>query len=171
MRRFPAIGLAISLLALPLAARAVVPDPRFQGALVGGTGPATIATAVGDVTGDGAPDLIVARGADAGAEAYTIAVFDGPLSGALPTAPTFTVTPSAHSDAYRLAVGELRVPGCGGGPHGLEHLLRHDGAHQLGPGRLEVVLHVRPRRQRDPSPRPQHAHHVEQRGLVASEMR
>ena len=44
MRRFPAIGLAISLLALPLAARAVVPDPRFQGALVGGTGPATIAT-------------------------------------------------------------------------------------------------------------------------------
>ncbi len=113
MRRFPAIGLAISLLALPLAARAAVPDPRFQGALVGGTGPATIATAVGDVTGDDAPDLIVARGADAGAEAYTVAVFEGPLSGTLPTAPTFTVTPSAHSDAYRLAVGDLDGDGFG----------------------------------------------------------
>ena len=113
MRRFPAIGLAISLLALPLAARAAVPDPRFQSALVGGTGPATIATAVGDVTGDGAPDLIVARGADSGAEAYTVAVFEGPLSGTLPTSPTFTVTPSAHSDAYRLAVGDLDNDGFG----------------------------------------------------------
>ena len=81
MRRFPAIGLAISLLALPLAARAAVPDPRFQNALVGGSGPVTIATAVGDVTGDNVPDLIVARGADAGAEAYTVAVFEGPCRG------------------------------------------------------------------------------------------
>jgi hypothetical protein len=113
MRRFPAIGLAICLLALPLAARAAVPDPRFQGDLVGGTGPATIATAVGDVTGDDVPDLIVARGADAGAEAYTVAVFEGPLSGTLPTTPTFMVTPSVRSDAYRLAVGDLDGDGFG----------------------------------------------------------
>jgi hypothetical protein len=113
MHRFPAIGLAISLLALPLAARAAVPDPRFQSDLVGGTGPATIATAVGDVTGDDVPDLIVARGADGGAEAYTVAVFEGPLSGTPPTSPTFTVTPSARSDAYRLAVGDLDHDGFG----------------------------------------------------------
>jgi hypothetical protein len=113
MHRFPAIGLAISLLALPLAARAAVPDPRFQSDLVGGTGPATIATAVGDVTGDNVPDLIVARGADAGAEANTVAVFEGPLSGTPPTSPTFTVTPSARSDVYRLAVGDLDHDGFG----------------------------------------------------------
>ena len=113
MRRFPAIGLAITLLALPLAARAAVPDPRVQSALVGGTGPATIATAIGDVTGDAVPDLIVARGSGAGADAYTVAVFAGPLSGSLPTSPTFTVTPSAHSGAYRLAVGDLDGDGTG----------------------------------------------------------
>ena len=113
MRRFPAIGLAITLLFLPAAARAAVPDPRVQRALVGGTGPATIATAIGDVTGDAKPDLIVARGSDAGADAYTVAVFAGPLTGTLPTTPAFTVTPSARSDSYRLAVGDLNDDGAG----------------------------------------------------------
>jgi hypothetical protein len=107
MRRFPAIGLAITLLALPLAARAAVPDPRVQRQLVGGVGPASNATAIGDVTGDDVADLIVARGDG------TVAVFEGPLSGTLPTAPMFTVTPSAHSDAYRLAVGDLDGDGFG----------------------------------------------------------
>lgn len=113
MRRFPAIGLAITLLVLPTVARASVPDPRLQRALVGGTGPESIATAIGDVTGDAVPDLIVARGSDAGAEAYSVAVFEGPLTGTLPSAPTFVVTPSAHSDAYRLAVGDLNDDGFG----------------------------------------------------------
>jgi hypothetical protein len=111
MRRFPLIGLTISLLLLPARANASVPDPRVRADLVGGTGPSTIASAVGDVTGDGIPDLIVARGADAGAEAYTVAVFAGPLTGSLPTAPSFTVTPTAHSDAYRLAIGDLNNDG------------------------------------------------------------
>ena len=107
MRRFPAIGLAITLLSLPLVARAAVPDPRVQRELVGSTGPASNATAIGDVTGDGASDLIVAR-ADG-----TVAVFEGPLTGTLPSSPTFTVTPSAASDAYRLAVGDLNGDGFG----------------------------------------------------------
>ncbi len=107
MRRFPAIGLAITLLSLPLVARAAVPDPRVQRELVGSTGPASNATAIGDVSGDGAPDLIVAR-ADG-----TVAVFAGPLTGTLPSSPTFTVTPSAASDAYRLAVGDLNGDGFG----------------------------------------------------------
>ncbi len=107
MRRFPAIGLAITLLSLPLAARAAVPDPRVQRELVGSTGPASNATAIGDVTGDGVSDLIVAR-ADG-----TVAVFEGPLTGTLPSSPTFTVTPSAASDAYRLAVGDVNGDGFG----------------------------------------------------------
>jgi len=113
MRRFFAIGLAITLLVLPTVARADVPDPRLQRTLVGGAGPQSIATAIGDVTGDAVPDLIVARGSDAGAEAYTVAVFAGPLTGTLPSAPTLVVTPSAHSDAYRLAVGDLNGDGFG----------------------------------------------------------
>ncbi|MEP6759338.1 MAG: FG-GAP-like repeat-containing protein [Actinomycetota bacterium] len=113
MRRFPAIGLAVLLLSCPVAAHAAVPDPRVEGSMVGGIGPSTIATAIGDVTGDAVADLIVARGADAGAEAYTVAVFAGPLTGALPTTPTFVVTPSVASDAYRLAVGDLNHDGLG----------------------------------------------------------
>jgi len=101
------------MLSVPLAARAAVPDPRVLVGLVGGTGPATTATAIGDVTGDGVPDLIVARGSDAGAEAYTVAVFAGPLSGTLPTAPTFAIAPSARSDSYRLAAGDLNGDGFG----------------------------------------------------------
>ena len=107
MRRFPAIVLAITLLALPPAARAAVPDPRVQRALVGGVGPASNASAIGDVTGDAVPDLIVGR--DDG----TVAVFGGPLSGTLPTSPSFTVTPSAVSSSYRIAVGDLDGDGVG----------------------------------------------------------
>ncbi len=113
MRRFPVIALCVALLALPVQASGAVPDPRVSGSLVGGTGPASVATAVGDVTGDGTPDVIVARGADAGVDAYTVAVFAGPLSSPLPTSPTFVVTPSSHSDAYRLAVGDLNHDGKG----------------------------------------------------------
>ena len=113
MRRLPIVGLAISVLLVPLAASAGVPDPALTRDLVGGSGPATVATAIGDVTGDAVPDLIVARGADAGPDAYTVAVFDGPLSDPLPTDPSFVVTPSAKSDAYRLVVGDLNHDGFG----------------------------------------------------------
>jgi hypothetical protein len=113
MRRLPLVGLTISMLLLPAAANAAVPDPVVTRDLVGGAGPTAIASAIGDVTGDGVPDLIVARGADAGADAYTVAVFAGPLTGTLPTSPTFTVTPSAHSDAYHLSVGDLNNDGNG----------------------------------------------------------
>ncbi len=113
MRRLPIVGLAISVLLAPIAASASVPDAAFTRDLVGGSGPAAVATAIGDVTGDGVPDLIVARGADAGPDAYTVAVFDGPLSDPLPTDPSFVVTPTATSDAYRLVVGDLNHDGFG----------------------------------------------------------
>src|SRR4029079_9580565 len=113
MRRFPIVGLTVMLFLLPVRASASVPDPAVRARLVGGTGPATIASAVGDVTGDGKPDLIVARGADAGPDAYTIAVFAGPLTGTLPTSPTFTVAPAMQSDDYELAVGDLNHDGKG----------------------------------------------------------
>ena len=113
MRRLPIVGLAISVLLAPTAASASVPDAALTRDLVGGSGPATVATAIGDVTGDGVPDLIVARGADAGPDAYTVAVFDGPLSDPLPTDPSFVVTPTAKSDAYRLVVGDLNHDGFG----------------------------------------------------------
>ena len=101
MRRLPIVGLAISVLLVPVAASATVPDAALKRDLVGGSGPATVATAIGDVTGDGVPDLIVARGADAGPDAYTVAVFDGPLSDPLPTDPSFVVTPSASDVSTR----------------------------------------------------------------------
>jgi FG-GAP-like repeat len=113
MRRLPIVGLAISVLLVPLAASASVPDAALTRDLVGGSGPSTVSTAIGDVTGDAVPDLIVARGADAGPDAYTIAVFDGPLSDPLPTDPSFVVTPSAKSDAYGLVVGDLNHDGFG----------------------------------------------------------
>lgn len=113
MRRLPIVGLAISSLLVPVAASASVPNPSVTKELVGGSGPATVSTAIGDVTGDGIPDLIVARGADAGPGAYTVAVFDGPLSDPLPTAPSFVVTPSARSDAYQVVVGDLNHDGFG----------------------------------------------------------
>ena len=114
MRRTLVSGLVTLLVAAPLMASAAVPDPRFEGALVGGgAGPAAVASAVGDVTGDGTLDLIVARGAGPGPDAYTVAVFAGPLTGTLPTSPTFVVRPSARSAAYRLAVGDLDHDGFG----------------------------------------------------------
>ena len=113
MRRLPIVGLAISVLLVPIAASASVPDPAVTRDLVGGSGPAAVATAIGDVTGDGVPDLIVARGADPGPDAYTVAVFDGPLSDPLPTDPSFVVTPTARSDAYQVVVGDLNHDGLG----------------------------------------------------------
>jgi Big-like domain-containing protein/VCBS repeat protein len=114
MRRFPLVCLTIVSLLLPIrAAAAAVPDARVRGGLVGGSGPAAVASAVGDVTGDGLPDLIVARGADPGPDAHTIAVFAGPLTGTLPSEPTFTVTPTMASEHYELAVGDLDDDGSG----------------------------------------------------------
>src|SRR6185436_9943714 len=113
MRRLPIVGLAISVLLVPIAASASVPDPAVTRDLVGGSGPVAVATAIGDVTGDGVPDLIVARGADVGPDAYTVAVFDGPLSDPLPTDPSFVVTPTARSDAYQVVVGDLNHDGLG----------------------------------------------------------
>jgi VCBS repeat protein len=113
MRRLPIVGLAISLLLLPVAASASVPDAAVTRDLVGGSGPAGVATAIGDVTGDGVADLIVARGADAGPDAYTVAVFDGPLVDPLPVDPSFVVTPTARSDAYQVVVGDLNHDGHG----------------------------------------------------------
>src|SRR5436305_2268107 len=113
MRRLPIVGLAIFVLLLPVTASAGVPDPAVTRGLVGRSGPAAVATAIGDVTGDGVPDLIVARGADAGPDAYTVAVFDGPLSNPLPTDPSFVVTPSALSNAYQVVVGDLNHDGFG----------------------------------------------------------
>ena len=40
-------------------------------------------------------------------------MFDGPLSDPLPTDPSFVVTPSAKSDAYRVVVGDLNHDGFG----------------------------------------------------------
>jgi hypothetical protein len=113
MRRLPIVGLAISILLVPVAASASVPNPAVAKDLLGGAGPAAVSTAIGDVTGDGVPDLIVARGADAGPDAYTVAVFDGPLSDPLPTDPSFVVMPTARSDAYQVVVGDLNHDGFG----------------------------------------------------------
>jgi FG-GAP-like repeat len=113
MRRLPIVGLAIFVLLLPVAASASVPDAAVTRDLVGGSGPAAMSSAIGDVTGDGVPDLIVARGADAGPDAYTVAVFDGPLSDPPPTDPSFVVTPTARSDAYQVVVGDLNHDGYG----------------------------------------------------------
>ncbi|MFL5791314.1 MAG: FG-GAP-like repeat-containing protein [Actinomycetota bacterium] len=113
MRRLPIVGLAISLLLVPVAASASVPDAAVTRDLVGASGPAAVASAIGDVTGDGVADLIVARGADAGPDAYTVAVFDGPLTDPLPADPSFVVTPTARSDAYQVAVGDLNHDGFG----------------------------------------------------------
>src|SRR5205085_3332165 len=52
-------------------------------------------------------------GADAGPDAYTVAVFDGPLTDPLPADPSFVVTPTARSDAYQVAVGDLNHDGFG----------------------------------------------------------
>jgi len=113
MRRLPIVGLAIFVLLVPIAASASVPDGAVSRDVVGRSGPGAIATAIGDVTGDGVPDLIVARGADAGPDAYTVAVFKGPLSDPLPTDPSFLVTPTARSDAYQVVVGDLNHDGFG----------------------------------------------------------
>ncbi len=113
MRRLPIVGLAISILLVPVAASANVPNAAVTKDLVGGSGPAAVSTAIGDVTGDGVPDLIVARAADAGPDAYTVAVFDGPLSDPLPSDPSFAVMPTARSDAYQVVVGDLNHDGFG----------------------------------------------------------
>ena len=50
MRRLPLVGLAISVLLVPVAASASVPDAAVTRDLVGGSGPAAVATAIGDVS-------------------------------------------------------------------------------------------------------------------------
>ena len=90
-------------------ARAAAPDPRFLGTSVQSGGSIPVATAIGDVTGDGLPDLIVADGSGGtSATDDTIFVFEqDPTDHTLPTSPSFSVTPSAASNGYRLAVGDL----------------------------------------------------------------
>jgi Bacterial Ig-like domain (group 3)/FG-GAP-like repeat len=84
------------------------PEPRFVPSHVASGGSVPIATAIGDVTGDGRADLIVANGGGGTSKTnHKIFVFAQAEDGRLPAAPTFSVTPSAAGAAYRLAVGDL----------------------------------------------------------------
>ena len=96
-------------------ARAAAPDPRFVVTPVQSGGSIPVATAIGDVTGDGLPDLIVANGSGGtSATDDTIFVFEqDPTDHTLPASPSFSLTPSAASDSYRLAVGDLDHDGSG----------------------------------------------------------
>jgi hypothetical protein len=107
------IVLGTTLVASP--ARAAVPDPRFLASSVQSGGSAPMATAIGDVTGDGLPDLIVANGSGGtSATDDTIFVFEqGPTDHTLPSSPSFSLRPSASSDDYRLGVGDLDHDGGG----------------------------------------------------------
>ena len=107
------IVLGTTLIASP--ARAAAPDPRFLSSSVQSGGSVPVATAIGDVTGDGLPDLIVANGSGGtSATDDTIFVFEqDPTDHTLPATPSFSLTPSAASDGYRLAVGDLDHDGSG----------------------------------------------------------
>ena len=107
------IVVGTTLVASP--ARAAAPDPRFLASSVQSGGSVPVATAIGDVTGDGLPDLIVANGSGGtSATDHTIFVFEqDPTDHTLATSPSFSLTPSAASDGYRLAVGDLDHDGSG----------------------------------------------------------
>ncbi|TMK58773.1 MAG: hypothetical protein E6G54_07545, partial [Actinobacteria bacterium] len=96
-------------------ARATAADPRFLATSVQSGGSVPVATAVGDVTGDGLPDLIVADGSGGtSATNDTVFVFEQvPTDHTLPSSPSFSVTPSAASNHYKVAVGDLNGDGTG----------------------------------------------------------
>jgi hypothetical protein len=107
------IVLGTTLVASP--ARAAAPDPRFLASSVQSGGSVPVATAIGDVTGDGLPDLIVANGSG-GTSATDDAIFvfeQDPTDHTLPSSPSFSLRPSAPSNGYRLAVGDLDHDGGG----------------------------------------------------------
>ena len=101
--------------AVPAAAAPVLaPDPRFTSSHVAIGTSTPVATAIGDVTGDGLADLIVATGGGGAVETdHRVFVFEQGPSGDLPATPTFSVTPSASSEGYVLAVGDLNHDGNG----------------------------------------------------------
>ncbi len=90
-------------------ARAAVVDPRFLASSVQSGGSVPVATAIGDVTGDGHPDLIIADGSGGtSATNDTAFVFEQDTADhTLPTSPSFSVIPSAASTDYKVAVGDL----------------------------------------------------------------
>jgi hypothetical protein len=97
-------------LAVPVAvpAGAAVPDAAFTRLARSTGGSLATASTIADVTGDGRADLIVANGRYLNdAENHTVSVFAQASDGSLPTTPTFSVIPSARSDAYILATGDL----------------------------------------------------------------
>src|SRR5207244_13305657 len=96
-------------------ARATAADPRFLATSVQSGGSVPVAAAVGDVTGDGLPDLIGADGSGGtSATNDTVFVFEqDPTDHTLPSSPSFSVTPSAASNHYRVAVGDLNGDGTG----------------------------------------------------------
>ena len=99
--------LGATLVASP--ARATAADPRFLASSVQSGGSVPVATAIGDVTGDGLPDLIVANGSGGTpATDDTVFVFEqDPTDHTLPSGPSFSVIPTAASSDYKLAVGDL----------------------------------------------------------------
>ena len=107
------IVVGTTLVASP--ARAAATDPRFLASSVQSGGSVPVATAIGDATGDGLPDLVVANGSGGtSATDDTVFVFEqDPTDHTLPSSPSFSLTPSAASDGYRLAVGDLDHDGIG----------------------------------------------------------
>jgi hypothetical protein len=103
--------LGVTLVASP--ARATAADPRFLASSVQSGGSVPVATAIGDVTGDGLPDLIVANSSGGTSTTDdTVFVFEqDPTDHTLPSNPSFSVTPSAASNDYKVAVGDLNGDG------------------------------------------------------------
>ncbi len=96
-------------------ARATAADPRFLASSVQSGDSVPVATAIGDVSGDGLADLIVAN--DSGGTSATdgrVFVFEqNPTDPTLSSSPAFSVRPSAASNDYKMAVGDLNGDGTG----------------------------------------------------------